>query len=351
MSLSILRATLSLPTAPFHEQAVAAHVRAFALARKLPVRADRFGNLIVRCQRSRAQAIAFAAHMDHPGFEVVEVNGVAATLQSYGDTRGKNAVGAKIRAQTAHGEVTGVIESVAEQRAMARFAGTVAVGDFAQWDFPAYQLRGKRIYSRAIDDVAGCAALLAALDELSRTKTAVNLYAIFTRAEEVGFAGATALASGNVLPKSVPVVSIETSKALRGAEQGKGYVVRLGDRASMFDPALTQFLLKVARELKVVPFQQRLMEGGTCEATAFNVLGYTASGVCVPLCNYHNQGDRDIAPEYIHADDFTGLVRFIVAACERAGELRALQPLLRKRVLKLLQLHRKKLLETAGEIG
>ena len=107
-AVSILRATLSIPTAPFHEHGVAAQVRAFARERGLPVRADRFGNLIVRLRRGRSQPIAFAAHMDHPGFEVVGVNGRTATLQSYGDTRGKNAVGAKIRAQTVTGEVTGV---------------------------------------------------------------------------------------------------------------------------------------------------------------------------------------------------------------------------------------------------
>jgi len=147
------------------------------------------------------------------------------------------------------------------------------------------------------------------------SETPVDLYAVFTRAEEVGFVGATALAKGTLLPKSVPVVSIEMSKALPGAEQGKGYVVRLGDRMTLFDPALTQFLLEVARGMSEIPFQQRLMDGGACEATAFNALGYRASGVCLPLGNYHNQGPDGLAPEYIHADDWNGLVKFIVATC------------------------------------
>ena len=43
--LSLSRQLLGQPTAPYHEEAVAQFIREFALARGLPVRTDKFGNL------------------------------------------------------------------------------------------------------------------------------------------------------------------------------------------------------------------------------------------------------------------------------------------------------------------
>ncbi len=352
----LLRSTLEIPTAPFHEQRVAQHVRDIASARGLKAMTDSTGNVVVRCKRGAgAKPLAFVAHMDHPGFEVESVRRDRATLLALGDTRGRKAVGAELIAQTEHGEVPGVLTAIREResgtdrnkRVLAEFRGPVAVGDFAHWAFPGYRRRGKRIWSRAIDDVAGVAALLAAIEVLVEGEAPCDLYACFTRAEEVGFVGATALASGKVLSKSVPVVSIEMSKALPGAEQGKGYVVRLGDRLTLFDPSLTQFLMDTARWLESdssVPFQSRLMDGGACEATAFNALGFAASGVCLPLGNYHNQGTDGLAPEFIHADDWQGLVRFIVAACERSNAYQRKQGDVKERVFDFYQRYRNRLL-------
>ena len=65
----IVRDLLSLPTAPFHENAVQDHVRVFAAHRKIPVRSDRYGNLILRYRKGRGiKPLALTAHMDHPGF-------------------------------------------------------------------------------------------------------------------------------------------------------------------------------------------------------------------------------------------------------------------------------------------
>lgn len=61
---------LSLPTSPFHEQAVAEWVRQFA-GGKLGLRttADRWGNLTIRYPGRRTKRpLVFTAHMDHPGF-------------------------------------------------------------------------------------------------------------------------------------------------------------------------------------------------------------------------------------------------------------------------------------------
>ncbi|MBM3887973.1 MAG: aminoacyl-histidine dipeptidase, partial [Verrucomicrobia bacterium] len=51
--LSLARKLLTRPTAPYHEEHVAQFVREFAAARGLRVRADKFGNLVVRYGRGR----------------------------------------------------------------------------------------------------------------------------------------------------------------------------------------------------------------------------------------------------------------------------------------------------------
>jgi endoglucanase len=72
------------------------------------------------------------------------------------------------------------------------------------------------------------------------------------------------------------------------------------------------------------------MDGGTCNSTAFVAFGYDASGLCLPLGNYHNMtipgevgygcgttAGPGIATETIDLDDFAGLVRILVSCARR----------------------------------
>src|SRR5688572_12926027 len=73
---TVLRDVLSVPTAPFFEQQVSALLRARLSGLGLRPRLDAFGNVLVRYVRGRGlPAVAFMAHMDHPGFEVVAGGG------------------------------------------------------------------------------------------------------------------------------------------------------------------------------------------------------------------------------------------------------------------------------------
>jgi endoglucanase len=112
------------------------------------------------------------------------------------------------------------------------------------------------------------------------------------------------------------VVAIETSKAQPAAKLGDGVVIRVGDKARIFDPCLTGHLVSVAGDLAKADhsfrFTRQLMPGGTCESTAFVMFGYTATGLCLPLGNYHNQGPRNrIAAEQINLGDFESLVKLL----------------------------------------
>lgn len=67
------------------------------------------------------------------------------------------------------------------------------------------------------------------------------------------------------------------------------------------------------------------MDGGGCEATAFGVYGYRATGLCLALGNWHNRGnlaeveagDETAAVpmlEEISIDDFHGLIDLLLVA-------------------------------------
>ena len=172
----------------------------------------------------------------------------------------------------------------------------------------------------ALDAMASALAELDAVDEIDPRRR-VDVRGLFTRAEEVGFVGALAVAQGRRLPRGARIVAVEASKALPSAPQGAGPILRVGDRTSIFDDALSRWLARVAGELERggrFRWQRKLMDGGTCESTAFQLHGFRCAGMCLPLGNYHNMGERGrIAVETIRLSDLVGLVRFFEGMVRR----------------------------------
>ncbi len=278
--LDLLRSVLAQPTAPFHEDAVRAEIlMQLAQIPSVTAKQDSFGNVIA-CYRgcSGHAEYAFAAHMDHPGYVGEEfLGGVPEEWRANGRTRD--------------------------------------FGAFAMWDLPAFELKDGLIHARACDDLVGCAAIIALFQRLERMGAEATVYGLFTRAEEVGFIGAIHLAKSGLLSRELTIVSLETSSAKAGlAGIGEGVVVRVGDRTSLFDDAATAVFTKIATDASI-RHQRRLMSGGTCEATAYQLYGYRTAALCVALGNYHNCGpDHQIAAEFVSADDVAGMVQLMTRA-------------------------------------
>jgi putative aminopeptidase FrvX len=311
--LAVVRALAHQPTAPFHETAVRAEIE--EQLRKMPhvtFKRDDFGNVIARYRRGRSRARwAFAAHMDHPAW-VRQKNGA---MQFLG--------------------------SVAE-RYLAK-PQTKDFGDFAMWDLPPFEVRERMIYSRACDDLLGCVEILCLFRELEEAEAEAHCLGLFTRAEEVGFVGAIELARAKVLPTSLTILSLETSAPRGTAEIGRGPIVRVGDKISTFDGPATATLLAAAQE-NDIPVQRCLLDGGSCEATAYQLYGYTCAAASIALGNYHNCApDGTIGPEYVAIDDFTGMVRLCVATVLRGGKTnnaaRALRAKLEQNARRYRDLH------------
>ena len=333
MTLDLLTELCAVPTAPFAEQHVIRYVEEFVRARrkKLRLSRDRFGNLLIElpaAKNKRAPRWVFTAHMDHPGFmarRMIDAKTLEADFRGY--VLPEYFQGAKVRFFLDGGrEVTGVVESFTvgterpvPARARLRVRGEVSEGAVGIWDQGEGRTRGGKFYSRVCDDLAGAAAALAMIDELVKRPPAAPVAVLLTRAEEEGFIGAVAVSKEpKLLRKTDRLVAIECSAAQPYAPQGKGAIVRTGDRTSVFHSGLTYFISQLAADLakrdKTFQYQRALMPGGTCEATVYDVYGFAAASVCVPLGNYHNMdvAKKRIAPEYIDLNDWRNMVRLFV---------------------------------------
>ena len=350
-ALEILARLGSSPATSFSEDGVANLVKTVLGEIEVGFEEDAFGNILATLPARPGSdpgstpnpPIAFMAHMDHPGFEIVAAE-VTAGVTSGGDFLTGKAMGGVPPGGFAPGQSLQVILPEGLRlpaRIVKRLEGSedrqvrvqltdpqlaepqsIPIPCPAVFDLVDFQLDGDFIRMRALDDLAGCASILTALSILSQEEPPVDVYGVFTRAEEVGLVGARLLAETNTLPKDTLVVSLESSRSLPGAEIGGGPVIRVGDAAFTFSAEAETVLIK-AREilqgrLEPINIQRQLMNGGTCEASAFAWQGYRATGIAFPLGNYHNGAPEDrIEAEFIHLGDFLGGVELIVEAARQ----------------------------------
>ena len=332
----------------------------------LSARGDGHGNLVVHhCgsseERERQPPIAFVAHMDHPGFEALEREGevlIARALGGVPEACFTESVpvriilpdGASPRARTAGAYGTRdnrmVSLTIPTKEALHPELPRAVV-----LDLPDFEFDGERVHMRALDNLAGCAGILAGLRTLTSEKFSGEVYGVFTRAEEVGLVGARLLAQEGVLPEDTIVVSLEARRTLPGAAIGDGPVIRVGDASFTFDAEAEAVLLRAREELTEsgpdFKAQRHLMSGGTCEASAFRYHGYRTTGVAFPLGNYHNATpDGGVGAEYIHIDDFMGGVELIVQAARCVARRQDSRPW--RRMRELPEEYLRRLAETAG---
>lgn len=346
---SLLHEILSQPTAPFREKQVIAKIIQALDDAGVPYLQDPIGNIVLGADSEKAYlkkirakspepVRVFIAHLDHPGFHGVSWKSDSELLVKWhGGTPTQHLEGSKVWLAGPEGRIAeGSLKDVkllSSGRAIE--SGTV---EYLSQSLPSplpaekiyggFQFRapvwveGDLIYTKAADDLIGAYALTSLAIRLWKKKRSADFpfLAVLTRAEEVGFIGAIGHFELGWLQKAkrnVICVSLETSRTLPGAEIGKGPVVRLGDRMTVFDPGALRILTELAQSHLPERHQRRIMDGGSCEATAATAYGFPCVGISVPLGNYHNQsleGGPDAAPpngpapEFVHSQDIQGLL-------------------------------------------
>lgn len=355
---SLLPALLTQPTAPFREDVVKNFVSHFLDKNKIPYFEDPVGNLVVGtssrkayqkllAQKSTEPVRFFIAHLDHPGFHAKKwLDSRTLSFEWKGGSPGRLLKGASVWLADSKGYVDPQLGSAkihSFQLVKNRYlkSGTLKLSTSRLREayprpsdlFGSFQFRkpvwtkGSFLYTKAADDLVGVYAILRlALKQFrSSSSKKVPLIGLLSRAEEVGFVGTLAhLDLGDLSKAQRPVlaVSLETSRTLPGAEFGKGPVVRLGDRSTLFDPACSKILKRLATKTLRTHWQSRIMDGGSCEGSATMAWGIPTIALSLPLGNYHNEGyeggpdcrgPRGPAPEFVHLNDIQGLEKLLQA--------------------------------------
>jgi len=313
-------AVAACPTAPCRE----GHVRACLQERlrDLPhvtTRLDEFGNLLARYeyQPGGREAFRVVAHMDHPGFVIDrgEVRFAGGVEEKY--FAGKKIVFHNEETREPLGRATVRKTQFSDESRIVKLDGAIPKeATFARWDLPAARCTKKLFLSPACDDLAQVSTVLALLRRLALSGTRSCVEALFTRAEEIGFAGALASLKARKKLAPIPTLSLETSQARGFARVDAGPIVRVGDRLSVFDLRVTHWLETAFQDLQKMrpdrPFQRLLMGGGTCEGSVFARAGFPTGALCVALNHYHNMGPgTSIRAESISLRDWQGLYDFL----------------------------------------
>jgi endoglucanase len=280
-----LETIMSQPTAPFHEYHVRGAIQAALKGVKgVKLMQDSFGNLIAHYKKGRAKAKwALGAHMDHPGWVRTKDGGSV------------------------------FLGGVPESYRAENMDKIVWHGGFGVWDVPTFERWNGSVVARACDDLAGCAIAVTVIQEMARRQLDGNFYALFTRAEEVGFVGIHRMLEEGAFPADVTFLCLETSAMVEGAKKDGGPVIRVGDRLSSFTNEAVAALESTAKEHKI-DCQRLLLDRGACEASAVMAHGLPACGISLLLENYHNCGPGNtILPEKIEVEDVARAVKLVLS--------------------------------------
>jgi len=322
-----LMAVAASPTAPCHE----GHVRACLLAKlaglpHITTRLDEFGNLHVHYEHDAAghEPFRLVAHLDHPAFVVRdgELHFAGYVDEKYFAGRGivffnettTKPIGRAVITSTTFSDE---VKLVTIDRPIPPEA------TFATWNLPKARCTKKLFVSPACDDLVEVSIVLALLRRLALGEARGSVHVLFTRAEEIGFAGALAALKSKTPLAPMPTISLEASKARGFARVDGGPVLRVGDRLSTFDSRITHWMETAFRDLQTARpgtlYQRLLMAGGSCEGTVFHRAGLPTGALCVALNNYHNMGPgSSLRAESISLRDCQGLYDFLFYLATKA---------------------------------
>lgn len=274
---------------------------------------DAMGNLIVH-KKGNGKRIMFAAHMDEIGIIATAVDEKGfIRFSSVGGLNLRNLVNLRVRfANGTEGVIGAQEEAFKDKPALDKLyidigadsqkeaEKKISIGDTASFA-GGFVKCGDKVVSKALDNRAGCAVLMAALSEI---KESVNdLYFVFTTQEEVGLRGAKT-AAFDIEPDIAVAVDVtdtgDTPDApTMAVELGKGAAIKVMDRSVMCDADVRVKMIETAKKNKI-PYQLEIMTDGGTDAGAIHLTraGVKTGGISVPTRYIHSPSEmasvRDI---------------------------------------------------------
>ena len=305
-----------------------------AVTKRLPAWAkpqvDSKGNLIVTFGQG-GREIAFVAHTDELGYEItaIQEDGTA-TVRKRGGFFDSLLEAHPVLVHTGRGQVPAIVaprpnyQRASEWQPKAEeilidFGTTsrqqteglgVAKGDTATVRKSFARLAGTRGSARAIDDRAGCAALLAAIARIDPAKVTNRITFAWVVEEETGLAGSGALAE-RLHPDYVFAVDTFVSSDSPVDPQrmaliplGTGAVLRAVDNSSITPPE-TVAKIRAMAAARQIPTTVGVTSGGN-DGSQFSRFGTTVVPISWPGRYSHS------AVEVIDSRDLDALVNLIV---------------------------------------
>ena len=286
----LLRDLVALPGCGAFEQPVGRYIAERAGRRADGVQTDGLGNVIAWKQGGRpGPTVMLSAHMDEVGFMVrkIEPSGLL-RFEKLGGNDDRVMLSEHVIVHTQNGPVQGVVGTIsghrlkfddrtrvrpyrdlyivigASDRAEAEQMG-VQLGDSVTWATPLQDLGPHRAMGHAFDDRAGCALLLATLEELDFSQLCGKVYFVFSTQEEVGLRGAR-VASQQI--GADVALAVDTTPASDTPEPVNDGTVRLGggpaikamDHSLIANVAVRRHLVALAKQLGL-PYQIEIFPG------------------------------------------------------------------------------------------
>ena len=279
---------------------------------------DTLGNLVCH-RKGNGKKLMLAAHMDEIGFMVnyIDDNGfirfstiggvpkynvINSPVEFVNGTKGKISYENKENPSTVNFEKM-YMDIGANSKETAE--ENVQIGDMASY-CGNFEIIGKRIMGKALDNRAGCWALIRAMQNTSSTNEN-DIYAVFTVQEEVGLRGAKTSAA-LINPDMAIAIDVsnvgDTPESLElNLKLGKGPAVKMKDASFLIHESVKELLLDCAKGA-AIPYQLEAASYGGTDAGAIHLSGGgIASGtISIPTRYIHS------ANEIIDSEDLSNTV-------------------------------------------
>lgn len=256
---------------------------------------DTFGNVYALVKGTGEDRVMISSHMDEVGFMITDIDSDGyIKFSNLGGIDPKVLYGKQVVLGNEKTKINGVIaaKAIHHKRREDRFSVTpikemyidigakdgdetkeyVSIGDFGVFnsDFVYFGTDRKYAKGKAIDDRAGCCAMIEIIRKIRENSITLpfNAYFCFTVREEVGLSGARVAAervkpSRAIILESTAIGDIAGAPAhKRVADVGNGGVISLMDRSTIYNTEFVNFTLDTAKNYNIKAQVKRYVSGG-----------------------------------------------------------------------------------------
>lgn len=303
---------------------------------------DNLGNLRVELGNA-GPLVIFVAHMDELGLIVTKLEADGSLrIRKVGGIDDRTLVGRIVEIKTQKGTVSGVIglkpphlmtepdegKKVVKWQDIRIDVGTrsrketeklgIRVLDPMVFKKDVTYITKDLVCARGIDDRAGCAILLDALEQLKNSRLLIRMAFVWSVQEEIGLRGARAIAF-NLRPDYVFAVDTMTTtdapmtdEVYEKVELGGGPALRMFDNVAIASPKLRELVEQVAKAAKI-PLQYGT-GGGSTDGAAMQDTGCLMMPLGIVMRYTHSP------TEVASISDMENLVKLIVKIADRVAK-------------------------------